>query len=51
MAHVDTNGEHGLFLHEQLIHLHTKDTQTKLQIYRFDEDITENNYMFLCYGI
>ena len=31
MAQVDTNGKHGLFLHEQLIHLHTENTQTKLQ--------------------
>ena len=30
-AYVDTNGKHGLFLHEQLIHLHTENTQTKLQ--------------------
>ena len=25
------NGKHGLFLHEQLAHLHTENTQTKLQ--------------------
>ena len=31
MAHLDTNGEHGLFLHEQLVHLHTENTQKKLQ--------------------
>ena len=31
MAHVDANAKHGLFLHEQLIHLHTENTQTKLQ--------------------
>ena len=31
MAHVDTNAKHGLFLHEQLIHLHTENTQLKLQ--------------------
>ena len=35
MAHVDTkvdtNAKHGLFLHEQLIHLHNENTQTKLQ--------------------
>ena len=31
MAHVDTNAKHCLFLHEQLIHLHTENTQTKLQ--------------------
>ena len=26
-----TNGKHGLFLHEQPVHLHTEKTQTKLQ--------------------
>ena len=31
MAHVDTNAKHGLFLHEQLIHLHIENTPTKLQ--------------------
>ena len=31
MAHADTNGKHGLFLHEQFIHLHNENTQTKLQ--------------------
>ena len=30
-AQVDNNGKHGLFLHEQLAHLHTGNTQTKLQ--------------------
>ena len=30
-AHVDTDGKHRLFLHEQLTHLHTGNTQTKLQ--------------------
>ena len=46
MAQVDTKGKHGLFLHEQLVHLHTENTQTKLQT-AFDEDIFENNYMFV----
>ena len=31
MAHVDTNALHSLFLGEQLIHLHTENTKTKLQ--------------------
>ena len=31
MAQVDINGKYGLFLHEQLAHLHTEYTQTKLQ--------------------
>ena len=30
-AHVDTDGKHRLFLHEQLTYLHTGNTQTKLQ--------------------
>ena len=46
MAQVDTNGKHGLFLHEQLVHLHTEITQAKLQT-AFDEDIMENNYMYI----
>ena len=29
-AHVDTDGNHGLFLHEQLAHLHTGNTQKKV---------------------
>ena len=32
MAHVNTNTKHGLFLHVQLIHLHTENIQTKLQL-------------------
>ena len=28
---VDTTGKHGLFLHEQVVHLHTENTQMKLQ--------------------
>ena len=31
MAQVDTDGKHGLFLHEQVAHLHTEITQVKLQ--------------------
>ena len=30
-AQVDTNGKHGLLLHEQHVDLHTENTQTKLQ--------------------
>ena len=41
---VDANEKHGLFLYEQLIHLHTENTQTNIA---FDEDIMENNYMFV----
>ena len=45
MAQDDTNGKHGLFLHEQLSHLYTENTQMKLQTV-FDEDM-ENKYMFV----
>ena len=31
MAQVDTNRKHGLFLHEQLVHLYTENIHTKLQ--------------------
>ena len=31
MAQVDTSRKHSLFLHEQLVHLHTEYTQTMLQ--------------------
>ena len=49
---VDTDKNHGLFLHEQLVHLHTGNTQKKVSNVASDEDIMENNYMFmLCYGI
>ena len=36
-------------LHEQLAHLHTGNTQTKLQSSNVasDEDIMENNFMFV----
>ena len=47
MAHVDTDGNHGLFLHEQLTHLHTGNTQKKVSKIASDEDIVENNYMFV----
>ena len=30
IVQVDTNGNHGLFLHEQLAHLHNENTQMKL---------------------
>ena len=49
MAQVHTNGKHGLFLHEQLAHLHTENTDeaSKASNIAFDEDIMENNYMFV----
>ena len=46
MVQVYTDGNHGLFLHEQLSHLHTRNTQKKVSNIASDEDIMENNYMF-----
>ena len=48
MAQVDTNGKHGLhvFLHEQLVHLHTENSDEASNT-AFDEDIMENNCMFV----
>ena len=47
MAQVDTDGSHGLFLHEQLTYIHTENTQKKVSNIASDEDIMENNYMFV----
>ena len=47
MAQADTDRNHGLFLYEQLAHLHTGDTQKKVSNIGSDEDTTENNYMFV----
>ena len=47
MAQVDTDGNHSLFLHEQLAHLHTGNTQTKVSNIVSNGDIMENNYMFV----
>ena len=47
MVQVDTNGNHSLFLHEQFAHLHTGNTQTKVSKIASDEDIMDNNYMFV----
>ena len=46
-AQVDTDRNHGLFLHEQLAHLQTGNTQKKVSNIASDEDIMENNYMFI----
>ena len=51
MAQADTNGKHGLFLHEQLIHLHTKNTQTKFQTRRSMKILWKIITCLLCYGI
>ena len=47
MAQVDADGNHGLFLHEQLLYLHTGNTQKKVSNIASDEDIMENNYVFV----
>ena len=48
MAQVETDGNHGLFLYEQLTHLHTGNTQKKVSNIASDEDIMEKNkYMFV----
>ena len=44
---VNTEGNHSLFLHEQLAHLDTGNTQKKVSKIASDEDIMENNYMFV----
>ena len=43
-AQVDTNEKHVLFLHEQLAHLHTRNTQKKVSNIVPNEEIMENNY-------
>ena len=47
MAQFDTNGNHSLFLHEQLTHLHNANTQKKVSNIASDKDIMENDYMFV----
>ena len=47
MAQVHTDGIHGLFLHEQLAHLHTGNTRKKVSNIASDEDIKEKYYMFV----
>ena len=47
MAQVDTHGNHGLFLHGQLTHLHTGNTQKEVSNIAPDEDIMESNNMFV----
>ena len=45
-AQVDTDRNYGLFLHEQLAHLQTGNTQ-KVSNIASDEDIRENTYLFV----
>ena len=47
MAQVDTDGNHDLFLHGQVAHLHTGNTQKKVSNTASDEHIMEKNYMFV----
>ena len=47
MAQVDTDWKHGLFLHEQLAHLATGNTEKNVSNIASDEDIMENNRMFV----
>ena len=47
MAKVDTVRNHCLLLHEQLAHLHDGNTQKEVSNISSDEDILENNYMFV----
>ena len=51
MAQVDTDGKRGLFLHEQLAHLHPENTQAKLQTYRPMKTLWKIITCLLCYGI
>ena len=44
MAQVNIDGNRCLFLHEQLAHLHTANTQKKVSNMVSDEDIMENNW-------
>ena len=44
MPQVDTDGNHGLFLHEQLAHAGNK--HKKVLNIASNEDIMENNHMF-----
>ena len=47
MTQVDIDGYRGLFLHEQLADLCTGNTQKKVSTIVSDEDIKENNYVFV----
>ena len=47
MAQVDSDGNHGLFLHDHLAHLHSGNIQKKVSNIAPDEDIMENNVTFV----
>ena len=44
---IDTNGIHDLFVHAQLAHLHTGNTQKKVSDIASDEDVMQNNNIFV----
>ena len=46
-AQIDSDGNHCLFLNEQLAQLHTGNTQKKVSNIASDEIIMENNYVFV----
>ena len=46
-AQVNTDGNHSLFLHGQLAHLHAEDPLKKVSNIASDEVNMENNYMFV----
>ena len=47
MAQVNTDENHRLFSHEQLTHLYTANRQKNVSNIASDEDIMENDYMFI----
>ena len=49
MVQVNTDGKHSLLLHEQLAHLHTENTQTKLQTLRLMKTLLKIITCLLCY--
>ena len=50
-AQINTNWKLGLFLHEQLAHLHTGNTQTKFQSWRPMMTLWKIITYLMCYGI
>ena len=48
---IDTDGNHGLVLHEQLAHLHTGNTQKKVSNIASDEDIMKINTFAMLWNL
>ena len=44
---LNTDGNHDLFLHEQLTHVHNANTQKRVSDIVSNEGIMENDYMFV----